>query len=334
MDWRKFWREHTPHPPTVTTHPPTAHSDSAPRRSVQDTSDDLLAQITQFASLLAAWRKVKANHGGAGVDGVTIETFEQHLRANLEDLARELQQGTFRPQPVKRVYVPKPSGGVRPLAILVVRDRIAQRALYDAMAPRFERKFLDCSFGFREGRSTQDAVARVIALRQRDLRWVVDGDIKNCFENLDHRLLLRGVRAEIRDARVVRLIEQWLKAQIFNEMGGRAPGTGTFQGGILSPLLANIYLHPFDVQLTQARYNVVRYADDWLILCRSQREASNALAFAERALKELKLAINPYKTGIVSFDQGFKFVGRFFVRDEVFDLSATERQRLTPDGKL
>jgi group II intron reverse transcriptase/maturase len=220
---------------------------------------------------------------------------------------------------------------MRPLGILAVKDRIVQRAVYDAIAPRFERKFLDCSFGFREGRSTQDAATRVSELRQRGLRWIVDGDIKNCFENLDHRLLLRAAQAEIRDTRVLRLIEQWLKAQIFNEMNGRDLSVGTFQGGILSPLLANIYLHEFDLRLTHARHHLVRYADDWLISCRTQREAEGALENAKRALEAIRLAINPYKTHIVNFEQGFKFVGRFFVRDEVFNLAAADCRPLMAD---
>lgn len=285
----------------------------------QSSNVDDWHRLTQFASLLDAWRKVKANHGTAGVDGVTIEQFEKNLRANLEQLAKRLKQDRYEPQPVKRIYVPKPRGGSRPLAILAVQDRIVQRALYDVIAPRFEEKFLDCSFGFREGRSTQDAVGRVVELQQRGLHWVVDGDIKDCFENLEHRRLMRAVQEDIRDKRILSLIEQWLKAKIFNELDGR--DVGTFQGGILSPLLANVYLHTFDVRLTQAHYNLVRYADDWLILCKNEKQAEAGFDLAVQVLEELRLAVNPYKTRIVSFEQGLQFVGRFFVRDENYPLS-------------
>ena len=288
--------------------------------------------MTDLSTLFAAWRKVRANHGSAGVDGVSIAQFEKELRKNLEDLGRELKENRYRPQPVRRVYVPKPSGGTRPLAILAVQDRIAQRALYDLLAPHFEQRFLDCSFGFREGRSTRDAVARVVAARQHGLRWVVDGDIKNCFETLDHARLLRMLRAEIRDRRILKLVEQWLKANIFNELEGRDLAVGTFQGGILSPLLANIYLHTFDEKLTAVGLSLVRYADDWLILCAKKTAAQNALEMATHALEELRLAINPYKTRIVSFDEGFRFVGYFFVRDEVFNLSGSSEYG-TPEGR-
>jgi RNA-directed DNA polymerase len=327
MDWKNIFKRrgsHTPSSVVIVT--PRAsvsrHSDNrrrAPRS--QQVTDVQIDQIASLDRLLEAWRKVKANHGSAGVDGVTIQAYERNLRANLEQLAEALKHGRYHPQPVKRIYVPKPSGGARPLAILAVEDRIVQRALYDLIAPRFERQFLDCSFGFREGRSTQDAVRRIVELRQRGLRWVVDGDIKNCFEAIDHARLMRMIHAEVRDTGILRLIEAWLKARVLNELERRDLSVGTFQGGVLSPLLANIYLHTFDVALTQARYDLVRYADDWLILCSSQRNAQAALSAAIRALDELQLAINPYKTRVVNFDQGFKFVGTFFVRDEHFDLS-------------
>lgn len=284
-------------------------------------------QLTDLGALFAAWRKVRANHGSAGVDGVTIQEFEKNLRGNLEELARELRKGNYCPQPVKRVYVPKPSGGTRPLAILAVKDRIAQRALFDLLAPRFDQKFLDCSFGFREGRSAQDAVTRVVEARQRGLRWLVDGDIKDCFERIDHARLLRALRTEVHDARILKLIEQWLKANIFNELVGRDLTVGTFQGGILSPLLANVYLHAFDEALTRAGFTLVRYADDWLILCTKKAAAEAALETATHALERLRLAINPYKTRIVHFDQGFRFVGFFFIRDECFNLSQGGRTR-------
>ncbi len=272
------------------------------------------------AILLSAWRRVRANRGGAGVDGVTIREFEKNLQRNLESLAKEIKHGAYRPQPVQRVYVPKPRGGMRPLAILTIRDRIVQRALHDLIAPIFEPEFLDVSFGFREGRSTRDAAARVRALHQRGLEWVVDGDIKDCFENIDHRLLLKFVGEKVSDASVVRLIEQFLRAHIFNEMNGRDPSVGTYQGAILSPLLCNVYLHRFDVALMRARCHLVRYADDWLIVCKSKGEAEHALRLATHELEKLSLAINPYKTRLVTFAQGFMFLGTFFVRDEVYEI--------------
>jgi len=288
---------------------------------VRQANPNLAPRIWAPDNLLHAWRKVKANGGGPGVDGESLRAFEAGLHGNLDELRMQLQSGKYQPQPVRRVWVPKASSGQRPLAILTIRDRIVQRAVYDVLVPLYDRKFLDCSYGFREGRSTKDAVAAIVKWRDRGRRWVVDGDIRDCFETLDHRLLLKAVAREVQDRRVLGMIERWLQAQVFNDLSGRDPAVGTFQGGVLSPLLANIYLHDFDVALTKAGLVLVRYADDWLILCAKKTEAQAALETASNALERLKLAINPYKTRIVRFDDGFRFVGVFFVRNEWFALS-------------
>jgi len=289
--------------------------------TVRDRSALLAPRIWALDSLRRAWRKVKANGGGPGVDGESLRAFESNLRANLDALRSALETGAYRPQPVRRVWVPKPSGGQRPLAILTIRDRIAQRSAYDVLSPLYERKFLDCSYGFREGRSLHDAVATILKRRDEGLRWVVDGDIKDCFETLDHRLLMQAVAREVKDGWVLRLIENWLTAQVFNDLEGRDPAAGTFQGGVISPLLANVYLHAFDETLTKAGLALARYADDWVILCAKKGEAQAALDAASRALEQLRLAINPYKTRITHFDEGFRFVGVFFVRGEHYYLS-------------
>jgi group II intron reverse transcriptase/maturase len=286
-----------------------------------------------YANLLQAWRKIKANGGGPGVDGQGLREFEANLRDNLGALQAALDSGSYRPQPVRRVWVPKSSGGARPLAILTIKDRIAQRAVYDALAPLYERNFLDCSYGFREGRSLHDAVEAVRRWRDQGRRWVVDGDIKDCFESLDHRLLLQTLARDVSDRRVLQLIERWLKAQVFNDVSGRDPAAGTFQGGVISPLLANVYLHAFDEALTRAGLALVRYADDWVILCAKKTEAEAALAAASRALERLRLAANPYKTRIVHFDQGFRFLGVFFVRGEHYYLSPIPAPTLTRDER-
>jgi group II intron reverse transcriptase/maturase len=279
------------------------------------------SQLWAMDHLMRAWRKVKANGGGPGVDGESLRGFEARLRENLNELQAALVRGEYEPQPVRRVWVPKPGGGSRPLGILTLRDRIAQRVVYDALAPVYEQQFLECSFGFREGRSTQDAVNAILRLRDEGRRWVVDGDIKDCFENLDHRLLMRLMSREVKDTQVLGLIEKWLKAQVFNELYGRDPAAGTFQGGVLSPLLANVYVHEFDQAMTRARLQLVRYADDWVIMNARKLEAQEALETATQALGRLQLPINPYKTRIVHLNQGFRFVGVFFVRNEHFRLS-------------
>ncbi len=292
----------------------------------------LAPQIYAAANLLQAWRKVKANGGGPGVDGENLRDFETHLDTNLKGLQSQLRRGVYEPQKVKRVLVPKASGGLRPLAILTIRDRIVQRAVYDVLAPLYERRFLDCSYGFREGRSLQQAAQRVAQWRDQGRRWVVDGDIKDCFERIEHRRLMQMIQRDTDDWLVLRLIERWLNAQVFNEMSGRGaqtsrdPAVGTFQGGVISPLLANVYLHAFDQQMLQSKLALVRYADDWLILCAKKPEADAALERATQALSQLRLAINPYKTRVVSFEEGFRFLGVFFVRNEQYVLSPAVRR--------
>jgi RNA-directed DNA polymerase len=286
----------------------------------------LAAQIYALSSLAQAWRKVKSNGGGPGVDGESLRDFETQLDKNLQTLQSQLRRGIYQPQPVKRVLVPKASGGLRPLAILTIRDRIVQRAVYDVLAPLYERRFLDCSYGFREGRSLHDAAARVAQWRDTGRRWVVDGDIKDCFERIDHRLLVQMIRRDTDDWLVLRLIERWLNAQVFNEMDGRDASIGTYQGGVISPLLANVYLHTFDQQMTHSKLALVRYADDWVILCAKKTEAEAALERATNALGQLRLAINPYKTRVVSFEEGFQFLGMFFVRNEQYALSPTVKR--------
>lgn len=280
----------------------------------------LSAQAFSMESLVRAWRKVRANGGAPGADGQSLRDFEARLDRNLAELQAELLSGRYVPRPIRVVPMPKSDGSFRPISILAIRDRIAQRAAADALAPRYEARFLDCSFGFREGRSTQDAVAAVLGHRDDGRRWVVDGDIRQCFENIDHALLMQFVARDVHDELMLDLIHRWLKARVFRDMS-RAADAGTPQGGAISPLLSNVYLHAFDVALTRAGRALVRYADDWLILCRSEAEAQAALKDATKALARLKLQVNPYRTRITRFEEGFQFVGAFFIRDEHYWLS-------------
>ncbi len=269
--------------------------------------------------MLQAWRQLKANGGGPGVDGVDIASFEANLKEHLAVLQAELSQGSYRPQPVRRVLIPKRNEGLRPLAVWTLRDRLAQRAVLNAVEPLFEPIFLPCSHGFRPGRSVQTAAEMVCAARDEGLRWVLDADIKECFENIDPALLMRLVRRRLKDKRLLGLIDCWLQARVLTA-GGQMRAAGTAQGGVLSPLLCNVYLHEFDTALGRQQLRLVRYADDFVVLQRRRREAEAAQAAAQEALAVLRLEFNSYKTRIVSFDQGFKFLGMFFVRDEVFVL--------------
>jgi len=268
-------------------------------------------------ALHRAWRQVRASGGGPGMDGESIRAFESDLEVKLAELGQELEKGTYRPRGVRRVFVPKPKGGLRPLAIWTLRDRVAQRAVYNYLEPTFESQFLDCSHGFRPGRSVQTAVDAVLTGRDAGLRWVLDADIKDCFDDIRPDLLMRLVRQQVRDKVILRLLTAWLQARILNARG-QARAAGTAQGGVLSPLLCNVYLHPFDEALTGQGLRLVRYADDLVVLCRRRREAQAARQVVQRQLGRLHLKLNPHKTQVVHFDEGFKFLGVFFLRNEHF----------------
>ena len=267
-----------------------------------------------------AWRVVRANAGAAGVDGVTIRQFEADLEGQLETLRQELVRGRYEPLPVKRVLVPKPKGDWRPLALWALRDRVAQRVVYEAIAPTFEAGFRDCSYGFRPGRGVEDAVQAVLSHRDAGHRWVLDADIEKCFDRMDSRRLMGVLHQRIRDRRLLRLIESWLRARIFNTLSDGRARAGTSQGSVLSPLLANIYLHPLDVALNRRGYRLVRYADDLVVCCEHKREAQKARSEAARTLARLRLSLHEDKTRIVHFDEGFTFLGYFFVRNEHYRL--------------
>jgi group II intron reverse transcriptase/maturase len=211
--------------------------------------------------------------------------------------------------------VPKADGTLRPVSMWAVGDKLVQRVVYDCIEPYFERVFLGCSFGYRPGRGVKQAAQAVFALQQQHRRWVVDLDIQDCFEAFDKKLMLRFVREQVQDHLILRLIRAWLGARVLSD-----GGSGVSQGAVISPLLANIYLHQLDVALTRQQYQVVRYADDVVICCRTKKEAQHSLAGVTAALARLKLAPNPHKTRIVHVDEGFKFVGHFFLRNEVFRL--------------
>lgn len=273
-------------------------------------------------ALRRAWQIVRRNGATPGVDRVTIRQFERNRDRNLAQLRQELVGGIYEPLPVQRVLVPKSRGGLRPLAIWTLRDRVAQRVVHDHLVPILEPHFLDCSYGFRPGRSVADAVQAVVEARDTGRRWVVDADIEDCFGSLDPRRLVKQARAWVPEPLVVGLIEKWLRARVYNPARGQPATAAASQGGVITPLLANLYLHSFDVQVTNvASYGtLVRFADDFVILCRRRREAGTALAVARQALGRVRLRLNPHKTRLVHFDQGFKFLGVFFLRNEHFYL--------------
>jgi RNA-directed DNA polymerase len=265
-----------------------------------------------------AWLDIKQAGGGAGVDGETLTQFSAALEANLAELYQALASGRYQPKPVRQVLVPKEKGGLRPLALWALRDRIAQRAVYELLLPQLEPIFLPCSFGFRPQRRVEDAVQQVVRHRNTNYRWVVDADIQRCFDEIDSDRLLHLLRARVREPLLVRYVAASLHADILNSVDGMPRKAGASQGNVLSPLLANLYLHEFDQTLTRQNLALVRYADDFVICCRRKEEAQRAQDQAVQALAGLKLQVRPDKTQIVHFDQGFAWLGYFFIRNECY----------------
>ena len=259
-----------------------------------------------------AWRNVRRNRGAAGIDKVSIRMFEQNLEANLDRLMRELKQGTYEPLPARRVYIPKDAKRTkfRPLGIPAVRDRVAQEVLRRLLNPIFEAKFHDHSYGFRPGRSCHDAVEQILELGRQGCCYVLDADISGFFDNLSHSAIMRELSDVVADGNILRLVEKFLRAGVMEGGKRRPTRVGTPQGGVVSPLLANIALNVLDWHLHEHGFRFVRYADDFVVLCRSENEAKEARARVERLLADrLGLSLSPEKTTVTRFHEGFSFLG-------------------------
>jgi len=270
----------------------------------------LIDKVWNWRNLNEAWAKVKSNKGAGGIDEVSIVQFERNLEQNLNEIQRLLRQDRYKPKPVKRVYIPKPDGKQRPLGIPTIRDRVVQQALKNVIEPIFEAEFSDSSFGYRPGKNAKQAIERIEAIRDEGHEWIVDADIKAFFDTVNHEKLIDAVAERISDGRVLRLIRSFLKADIMEQGVGRAKNViGTPQGGVISPLLANIYLHYFDERMAGFGYEVVRYADDFIVLCGSKEEARVALSQVEKVLRELELTLHPEKTRLKNIREGMDFLG-------------------------
>ena len=277
----------------------------------------LIDKVYAPRTLRAAFDRVKANGGGPGTDHVTIERFESDLDGNLDRLHRGLRDGTYRPQAIRRAWVPKAGRReLRPLGIPTVRDRVVQTALRSALEPIFERDFAEHSYGFRPRRGAKDALRRVSGLLRAGHTWVVDADIRSYFDTIPRERLLEGVRAKISDGRVLALLEAYLDQPVLDGVARWTPERGTPQGAVISPLLSNIYLDPLDHTMAQGGYAMVRYADDFVILCRSEAEARKALAAVAAWMDEAGLSLHPDKTRVVDATRkgGFDFLGYHFER--------------------
>ena len=277
--------------------------------------------LTDF-NLHQAWSKVYENQGCAGVDRQTLAAFAEHLHKNLETLRDEVLSETYQPLPLLRVELEKPSGGKRPLSIPCVRDRVLQTAVTRVIEPLFEAEFEDCSYAYRKGRSVEQAVNRIQCLQRQGYQWVVDADIQHFFDSIDHTLLMLEVGKLITDTGLLRLIQQWLSATVIADDRQFVLHKGVPQGSPIAPLLSNLYLDHLDEALLDNQLCLVRFADDFLILCKSQDRAEQALEITDDLLSQLRLTLNTRKTQIVHFDQGFRFLGVQFIRSLAFKTEA------------
>lgn len=271
----------------------------------------LYDRMLNESGLLQAFAKVKSNKGAPGIDGQTIADFAEHLPEEIAQLASELRTKRYRPQPVRRVEIPKDGGGIRLLGIPAVRDRVVQQALLNILQPIFDPEFHPSSYGYRPGRSPQQAIAKAsLFIRRYELKWVVDMDLSRCFDTLNHALILKSFRRRIADGSILDLLRMFLQSGVMTGEGWQASEDGSPQGGVISPLVANVYLDAFDQFMKGRGHRIVRYADDILIFTRSKSAAHNALTVAGNYLEgELLLTVNEQKSSIVHSFKGVNYLG-------------------------
>lgn len=275
----------------------------------------LIDKVYRPTTLAAAWQRVRANRGSAGVDGQSVAAFAAHAERYLEELARELKEGCYRPQPVKRVEIPKGPKQTRPLGIPAVKDRIVQTAVKMVIEPIFEATFMDTSYGFRPQRSAKEALREVDALIRAGYTHVVDADLQSYFDTIPHDRLRERIAERISDGRVLELVDQWLRQDILSDLERWTPTSGTPQGAVLSPLLANCYLHPLDAHMLACGYRMVRYADDFVVLCTDAAQAQAALHEVRTWVQANGLTLHSDKTHVGDCripGQGFDFLGYRF----------------------
>jgi len=274
----------------------------------------LIDKVYAATNLAAAYKRVAANKGAAGVDHVTIGAFGRHLEKNLRWLGEVMQKQRYCPQAVRRVWIPKPGRKVkRPLGIPTVRDRVVQAALRNVLEPIFERDFAQHSYGFRPQRGCKDALRRVDTLVKCGYHYVVDADLQSYFDTIPHDRLVERIREKVRDGRVLSLIELFLKQGVLDGLRVWTPERGSPQGAVISPLLSNVYLDPLDHLMAERGFQMVRYADDFVVLCRTQAEAEAALDLVKEWTAQADLTLHPEKTSVVDVDvDGVDFLGYHF----------------------
>src|SRR2546422_1582428 len=262
--------------------------------------------------MLASFKAVKRNRGAAGIDKVSIKMFEANLADNLRALMRDLKKGSFRPYPLRRHLIPKNETEFRPLGIPAVRDRVAQEVVRRLLNPIFEPLFHPASFGFRQGRNCHMALVAVLQFHDEGLRFLVDADIRGFFDNLSQQIIMQAVAERVADGNILRLVEKFLTSGVMDNGIFKPTTIGTPQGGVISPLLANIVLNHLDWQMDHAGLRFVRYADDFVVLCQTQDQAKEALTFVQHVLEQrLGLQLSQEKTKVTSYGKGYQFLGFF-----------------------
>ena len=271
----------------------------------------LIDKVYHPTNLQMAWVKVKANKGAGGIDGICIGEFEKVAEEQLKSLHKNLKEESCNPLPVKRIYIPKRGKPKekRPLGIPTVRDRVCQQALKNRLEPIFEATFNNCSFGYRPERSPHHAMRKIWQEIKQGNHWIVDADLSNYFGTVNHIKLIDMVAQKVSDGRILKLIAKMLEAGYIDKKCRFETKVGTPQGSVISPLLSNIYLTPFDNAMTDKGFKLTRFADDWLITCKSRSEAEKALEAAKQELAKLGLALNQNKTRITNIKWGFEFLG-------------------------
>lgn len=275
----------------------------------------LIDKVWKQTNLEASWRRVKSNRGCSGVDGQTVRQYAGNWEEECSKLRDLLTRDRYMPRPIKRTWIPKPGvKGKRPLGIPAVRDRVVQTALRHVIEPIFERCFAEHSYGFRPGRGCKDALRQVDAHLKGGYKYIVDADVENFFDSIPHDRLMAQIEEQVADGRVLSLIRGYLKQGVLDGMREWTPEAGTPQGAVISPLLANIYLDPLDHMMAGKGRRMIRYADDFVILCRTREEAEDALDAVRAWCTEWGLVLHPEKTRIVTEEEGFEFLGYWFER--------------------
>lgn len=271
----------------------------------QNKNIDYKNQILSRSSLTLAWEVVRSKKGAPGIDDITVSRWGRNWEANIERLLTQLQQGTYHPRKPRRILVTEKGGKTREISLLTVSDKVLQKSFQYAIEPEFEKRFLNCSHAYRPNRSTATAIQQLLNYRDQGLLWVLDADLLDCFNQIDHQVLLALFQRVIKDPFVIDLLKKWL----ITGRKFKKQALGIPQGAVISPLMCNIYLHQLDAKMTCARWHYIRYADDFVVFAKTQAQIEHAMELVQNKLQDLKLEFHPVKTRISNFEEGFNFLG-------------------------